>query len=1343
MLSLLGPSLSTEMVEPGLRGVLLLVVLLHLVHGESYTPIHEAGRCAFYNDCGKNPELSGSLIPLANVSCLSNTPAFKLSGDHLELLNKICPELYQGPDSTYACCSIQQLLDLQGSLSISKTLLTRCPACAENFAAFYCHNTCSPNQSVFINVTRIANISGTNSSKVLAYETFYTRDFAERAYNSCNKVQIPATGGLAVGAMCGVYGAKLCNAQRWLNFQGDTGNGLAPLEVTFNLVDPGQVLGNGLEPLDVETWGCNETRGNGSNACSCQDCASSCPVIAQPAMQDSTFRLGRMHGGLALAILLSALFVSFFTFLVVRSCQKTKAKKPKQGVRCSDRFSYFAHVILGNLFQSWGTWVASRPKIVLCLSTILVVALASGLVFLELTTNPVELWSAPNSQARKEKEFHDRYFGPFFRTNQVILTAPNRPSYTYNSLLLGPKNFSGILSEDLLLQLLELQEELRHMEVWSEEERRNISLRDVCYAPLNPRNPSLEDCCINSFLQYFQSNRTNFLLTANQTLMGHTAQVDWRDHYLYCVNSPLTFKDGTTLALSCMADYGAPVFPFLAVGGYTGQDFSAAEALLLTFSLNNYPAGDPRLAQTLLWESRFLEVMRDFQKRTAGTFDVTFMAERSLEDEINRTTAEDLPVFAISYAIVFLYISLALGRYSSRSRLLVDSKITLGLGGVLIVLGSVLSSMGFFSYLGVPSSMVIIQVVPFLVLAVGADNIFIFVLEYQRLPRHSEESREVHIGRVLGTVAPSMLLCSLSEAICFFLGALTSMPAVRTFALTAGLAIIFDFLLQMSAFVALLSLDSKRQEASRLDICCCVNPRKLPPPQEDESLLLCFFRKFYAPFLLHGFTRIIVLGLFMALFGGSLYLMCHINVGLDQELALPEDSYLLDYFHFLNRYFEVGVPTYFVTTSGFNFSSLDGMNSICSSSGCDTYSLTQKIQYATEFPKESYLAIPASSWVDDFIDWLTPTSDCCRLYRNNTFCSSTEGTVLTCFRKCIPYTTSTVRPTVEQFHKYLPWFLEDKANIKCPKGGLGAYDGAVNISADGEILATRFMAYHTPLKNSQEYTAALRAARELAANITADLRRVPGTDPKFEVFPYTVTYVFYEQYLTIVPEGLFILGLCLIPTFAVSCLLLGMDLRSGLLNLFSIIMILVDTVGFMTLWGISYNAVSLINLVTAVGISVEFVSHITRSFAISTKPSRLERAKETTIIMGSAVFAGVAMTNLPGIIILAAAKAQLIQIFFFRLNLLITIFGMLHGLVFLPVILSYFGPDIKQVLVLEQQPIEKNTMSGKAEVAKAASCSTYPSPLYPDLNSYTNLNFEADVTQFPRDTKGLEPTTPL
>lgn len=77
-----------------------------------------------------------------------------------------------------------------------------------------------------------------------------------------------------------------------------------------------------------------------------------------------------------------------------------------------------------------------------------------------------------------------------------------------------------------------------------------------------------------------------------------------------------------------------------------------------------------------------------------------------------------------------------------------------------------------------------------------------------------------------------------------------------------------------------------------------------------------------------------------------------------------------------------------------------------------------------------------------------------------------------------------------------------------------------------------------------------------------------------------VTNVFYEQYLTIVPEGLLNISVCLMPTFVVCCLLLGLDLISGLINLITIVMIIVDTVGVMTLWGIDYNAVALINLVT-------------------------------------------------------------------------------------------------------------------------------------------------------------------
>ncbi|KAG8510572.1 NPC1-like intracellular cholesterol transporter 1, partial [Galemys pyrenaicus] len=1332
--------------------------------GELYTPIHQPGYCSFYDECGRNPELQIS----AQVACLSNTPARLVTGEHLEKLRQLCPRLSKDPDNTYACCSLKQLKSLEKSISTFKTLTDRCPVCSANFVNLHCQNTCSSNQSLFINVTRVVDNRVGNETKqaVVAYEAFYQRTFAEQTYDSCSQVQFPSTASTVVGIMCGVYGSVFCNAQRWLDYQGNTDNNFAPLDITFHLVESSQNPGSGIQPLDGEIPSCNEPLGENQQACSCLDCAASCPVINHPSPLDATFRLGSMAGGLVLIIILCSAFAVLTIFLVwsrlaSKGCMG-RTRDPKADASFSDTLSLSTHTLLAKFFQKWGTWVASWPVPILLVSIAVVGALAGGLAFTQLTTDPVELWSAPNSQARKEKAFHDQHFGPFFRTNQVILTAPQQPTYMYDSLQLGLKKFSGILNETLLLELLELQEKLRLLEVWSPDDKRNISLKDICYAPLKPDNPGLSDCCINSLLQYFQSNRKNLLHTANQTVNGKTYHLDWRDHFLYCANAPASYTDSTNLRLSCMADYGAPVFPFLAVGGYQGNNYSESEALIMTFSLNNYPSGDPRQAQAKLWEEGFVKEMKAFRSRTAGKFRVTFMAERSLEDEINSTTAQDLPIFAISYIVIFLYISLALGSYYSWDRVLVDSKITLGIGGVVVVLGSVMASMGFFSYLGVPSSLVILQVVPFLVLAVGADNIFIFVLEYQRLPRLPGETREAHIGRALGRVAPSMLLCSLSEAICFFLGesgqpsplqalgvlkgsgqghtlssserpdrplshtpgALTSMPAVRTFALTSGFAVILDFLLQMSAFVALLSLDSKRQEASRIDVCCCVRTKKSTPLGQNEGVLLKFFRKVYAPVLLHKVTRVVVVLLFVALFGMSLYFMCQVNVGLDQELALPKDSYLIDYFDFLNRYFEIGAPVYFVTTGGYNFSSTKGLNAICSSAGCDNFTLTQKIHYATEFPDVSYLAIPASSWVDDFIDWLR--WPCCSLNATGHFCPSTVNII--CLRQCVT-NSDIIRPSVEQFYKYLPLFLKDLPNIKCSKGGLGAYSTSVALGPNNQVLASRFMAYHKPLKNSQDFTEALRASRALAANITADLRKVPGTSPDFEVFPYTISNVFYEQYLTIVPEGLFMLSICLLPTFAVCCLLLGMDLRSGLLNLFTIIMILVDTVGFMVLWDISYNAVSLINLVTAVGISVEFVSHITRSFAISTKPTRLERAKEATISMGSAVFAGVALTNLPGILILAFAKAQLIQIFFFRLNLLITLLGLLHGLVFLPVILSYLGPDVNLALVWEQKKAEETAL------AKTAPCPKHPSPtgtisrIYE--NTFDNHSFEPRVDSEP------------
>lgn len=89
-------------------------------------------------------------------------------------------------------------------------------------------------------------------------------------------------------------------------------------------------------------------------------------------------------------------------------------------------------------------------------------------------------------------------------------------------------------------------------------------------------------------------------------------------------------------------------------------------------------------------------------------------------------------------------------------------------------------------------------------------------------------------------------------------GALSTMPAVRTFALYAALAVLLDFILQMTAFVALLSLDARRQDDDRCEFACCVTVGTRHPTTPNEGLLLPLMRKYYAPVLLQPVTRIVV-----------------------------------------------------------------------------------------------------------------------------------------------------------------------------------------------------------------------------------------------------------------------------------------------------------------------------------------------------------------------------------------------------------------------------------------------------------------------------------------------------
>lgn len=88
-----------------------------------------------------------------------------------------------------------------------------------------------------------------------------------------------------------------------------------------------------------------------------------------------------------------------------------------------------------------------------------------------------------------------------------------------------------------------------------------------------------------------------------------------------------------------------------------------------------------------------------------------------------------------------------------------------------------------------------------------------------------------------------------------------------------------------------------------------------------------------------------------------------------------------------------------------------------------------------------------------------------------------------------------------------------------------------------------------------------------------------GNSGPHDVFPYSIFYVFYEQYLTMWADTLTSLGISMGAIFIVTFLLTGFSIQAACIILLVIVLIVTNLGGLMYHWNISLNAVSLVNLV--------------------------------------------------------------------------------------------------------------------------------------------------------------------
>jgi Niemann-Pick C1 protein len=384
----------------------------------------------------------------------------------------------------------------------------------------------------------------------------------------------------------------------------------------------------------------------------------------------------------------------------------------------------------------------------------------------------------------------------------------------------------------------------------------------------------------------------------------------------------------------------------------------------------------------------------------------------------------------------------------------------------------------------------------------------------------------------------------------------------------------------------------------RVDCFPCVRVR--PPvglyertAPSGEGVVAKFIRRVYAPFLLRREVKQVVLALFGGLFLTAIIGIQHIKYGLDQRLALPADSYLVPYFDDLAQYLDVGPPVYFVA-QGADVTGRHGQQQLCGRfTTCMELSVANSLEAERKRPESSFLGSPPASWIDDFFQWTNPTFEsCCRVRKSNpdVFCTSRDSERLCrpCFANQEWDITMNGLPEQADFMRYATQWLHSPSDESCPLGGQAPYSSAVKLAPDNtSIVASHFRLYHTPLKTQDDFINSLSAARRIAADIT--------TRTGVKVFPYSLFYVFFDQYEHLVPIAIQVLSLASMAIFIITSVLLG-SWRTGATVTVICAIAVVDVMGVMGFWGISLNAISLVNLVISLGIAVEFCSHMARAF---------------------------------------------------------------------------------------------------------------------------------------------------
>ena len=220
---------------------------------------------------------------------------------------------------------------------------------------------------------------------------------------------------------------------------------------------------------------------------------------------------------------------------------------------------------------------------------------------------------------------------------------------------------------------------------------------------------------------------------------------------------------------------------------------------------------------------------------------------------------------------------------------------------------------------------------------------------------------------------------------------------------------------------------------------------------------------------------------------------------------------------------------------------------------------------------------------------------------------------------------------------------------------LFAYD--INITSSQEIICSRAFIQTMGISSSTSKKLMLLQFRDMAEKCEVPL------------MVYNSAFIYFDQFSAIVENTVRNVIVASAAMFIVSLLLIPHPLCS-LWVTFAIASVIVGVTGFMAFWNVNLDSISMINLVICIGFSFDFSAHISYAFVSSSEPLVNRKAIEALYLLGYPVLQS-AVSTIIGVCVLSTAKAYIFRTFF-KIMFLVMVFGAAHGLIFIPVFLTFF-----------------------------------------------------------------------